>query len=183
MRPVVLAVLGIVLVADLALAAGGAPETATSPSRVPRTRVPDVAPDASPIGDARQVLALAASDRDQLTEEMRAMLEGTQKIVQGIADNDMKVVAKVARSLGAGMAGKVEDSHAHHLPPEFEQLGNATHADFDRIAVIAERGGGAKQAAAQLGATLNRCVACHSTWRVQVVPPPGNAPASAHPEH
>lgn len=157
MRPVVLAVLGIVLVADLALAADS--------------------------GDKRQVLALSAGDRDQLTEEMRVMLEGTQKIVQGIADNDMKVVAKVARSLGAGMAEKVEDGHAQHLPPEFVQLGNATHADFDRIAVVAERGGGAKQAAAQLGATLSRCVACHSTWRVQVVPPPGHAPASAHPEH
>ncbi len=134
--------------------------------------------------NTRQVLALEADDRDQLTEEMRAMLEGTQKIVQGIADNDMKVVAKVARSLGAGMAEKVEDSHARHLPPEFVQLGNATHADFDRVAVIAERGGGAKRAAAQLGATLNRCVACHSTWRVQVVASlPKDAPASGHPAH
>lgn len=174
--PVFLLMPGILLAGVPALAAeGGESATATS---LPRGARPD------PIGDTRQVLALEAGDRDELTEEMRTMLEGTQKIVQGIADNDMKVVAKVARSLGAGMAGKVEDSHARRLPPEFAQLGTATHADFDRIAVIAEQGGGARKVAAQMGATLNRCVACHSTWRIHVVPsPPGDAPAPANPEH
>jgi hypothetical protein len=176
MRPVVLLLSGIILTG-----AARAADESTAPSLA-----------RGPLRDTRQVLALEAGDRDQLTAEMRAMLEGTQKIVQGIADNDMKMVAKVARSLGAGMAEKVEDVHAHHLPPEFIQLGDATHADFDRVAVIAERGGGAKRAAAQLSATLNRCVACHSMWRVQAaepLPPPSSppsskgAPAAAHPEH
>lgn len=128
--------------------------------------------DTKQVLDRRQSIDLTAHDRVHLLVEMRAMLEGTQLIVQGLADNDMKLVANAAREIGMGMARKVEDSLKQSLPPEFIQLGTATHADFDRIAVIAEKGGGAKQAARQLSTTLNRCVACHETFQVRVPPSP-----------
>jgi hypothetical protein len=48
--------------------------------------------------------------------------------------------------------------------------------------VIAEKGGSAKQVAAQLGSTLNRCVACHATWRVHTLPATPDGEAAAHHE-
>jgi len=53
------------------------------------------------------------------------------------------------------------------LPLEFKQLGFATHADFDQIAQDAIDLGDPKHTLDQLGSTLGRCVACHSTYRLK----------------
>ena len=71
------------------------------------------------------------------------------------------------------------------LPLEFRQLGRSTHADFDQIAMDLETMGDPQHALRQLGGTLQKCISCHATWRIETGPietarigPDRSAPAS-----
>ena len=76
--------------------------------------------------DKRQVLHLTELQRDHILTEMRALLSGTQKILDALHKEDMAAIAAHARSLGMGMAHKGEGHLKSVLPREFMQLGMAT---------------------------------------------------------
>ena len=122
---------------------------------------------AKPTPDQRAPLRLKAQEKAQIHAEMRMFLSVTQKIVAGVAANDMKAVAAAAHEAGMASAGDMPDSVRVKLPLPFKQLGHATHMAFDDLARDAESLGDANQALKQLGQALDLCVACHAIYRIE----------------
>ncbi len=111
-------------------------------------------------------LRLSAPEKAHVHAEMRLFLSGTQRIVSGIADNDMNRVAVAARELGMAAAHDVPASLRAKLPLAFKQLGQATHQGFDDLARDAESLADANHALQQLGKIMSNCVSCHATYRL-----------------
>ena len=122
---------------------------------------------AEPTPDKRAPLRLKALEKAQIHAEMRMFLSVTQKIVAGVAANDMKAVAAAAHEAGMASAGDMPDNVRVKLPMPFKQLGHATHMAFDDLARDAESLGDANQALKQLGLSLDHCTACHALYRIE----------------
>ena len=120
--------------------------------------------------DTREVIVMDPAGRDLVLTEMRLFLEGVQKITAGLAAEDIETAAFAARRLGLGMVETLPEAVMQQLPPSFRQLGGSTHADFDQIALDLETVGDPQHALRQLSETLNKCVACHATWRIEATP-------------
>lgn len=117
-------------------------------------------------GDKRQVLKLSEEQRFHVQEEMRALLTGIQNILTALTTDDMVAVAQFARPLGMGMAHKSEEHLKSVLPEAFIQLGLSVHQDFDQLASDAESKKDSKLTLRQLSNTMNKCVACHDSYRI-----------------
>ncbi len=117
--------------------------------------------------DSRTVVPLSEPHRAQVLTEMRQFLSGLSELSTALAKDDMKTVARVAHSLGSPMTHHVPADLKQALPEGFRKLGFAVHADFDQMALDAESLGDAGHTLAQLGETLSRCVACHSTYQIR----------------
>ena len=120
--------------------------------------------------DKRQTLTITETQRGYVLEEMRALLSGTQSILDALSKDDMAAVAQHARLLGMGMAQKAEDHLKGALPKEFMQLGMAVHQDFDQIAADAESAKDLKQTLRQMSGAMGKCVACHATYQIHTTP-------------
>lgn len=118
--------------------------------------------------DKRQVLKLSEQQRGLVLEEMRALLSGTQNILAALSKDDMAAVAQQARVLGMSMAQKSEDHLKGSMPETFMQLGMSVHQDFDRIAADAEALKDSQHTLRQLSESMNKCVACHDSYQIQV---------------
>lgn len=116
--------------------------------------------------DGRAEIALTAADRDIVLAEMRAILGAVQGVTSALTQDDLKLVAQQARSVGLAAMGQVPPSLMQALPLEFKTLGRDMHAEFDRIALDAEQMGDREHALQQVSAILNKCVACHATYRL-----------------
>jgi cytochrome c553 len=132
--------------------------------------------------DERQILQLSEPQRNHVLIEMRALLSGTQKILDALYREDMAAVASHARSLGMGMAHKGEDHLRAVLPREFMHLGMAVHKDFDQIAADAESLKDPKHTLQQLSASMQKCAACHDGYQIRVKEQPGHE-GNAQPLH
>ena len=117
--------------------------------------------------DKRQTLTINETQRGYVLEEMRALLSGTQSILDALSNDDMAAAAQHARLLGMGMAQKAEDHLKGALPKEFMQLGMAVHQDFDQIAADAESSRDPKHTLRQLSDSMGKCVACHATYQIR----------------
>jgi len=115
----------------------------------------------------RTPIRLTAEEKSQIHLEMRLFLSTVQLIVNGIAANDMKLVAAAAQEAGMAATHDVPVKLQAKLPLGFKQLGHATHQGFDDLARDADSLGDANQAMKQLGLVLNNCVSCHSTYRLE----------------
>lgn len=120
--------------------------------------------------ERRAVLALTPDERAILLEEMHAFLAGVQKLTEALGRQDFPAAAQAARVLGPAMGHGVPATMRAKLPLEFRQLGASTHADFTQIAMDAEALGDVSHSLGQLSATLQKCVACHTTYQVRVSP-------------
>ena len=118
--------------------------------------------------DKRQILPITEMQRDHVLTEMRALLSGTQNILDALLREDMAAVARYARSLGMGMAHKAEDHLKAVLPKEFMQLGMSVHKDFDQIAIEAESLKDPKHTLRQLSESMKKCNACHAGYQIRV---------------
>lgn len=135
--------------------------------------------------DNRQVLPLSELQRNHVLTEMRALLLGTQNILDALYKEDMAAVADYARSLGMGMAHKGEDHLKAVLPKEFMQLGMSVHKAFDQIAVDAESLKDPKHALGQLSESMKKCSACHDNYQIRIAeqPPAPVTNPSLHHHH
>jgi hypothetical protein len=131
--------------------------------------------------DERTVLALNEMQRHHILTEMRALLLGTQQILQALSEDDMLAVARHARMLGTDMAHTGEKHLQSVLPDDFMQLGKSVHKSFDQIAADAETLKDSKHTLAQLSMTMQSCVACHAAYQIRTSDLP--AEAEAHPAH
>ena len=129
--------------------------------------------------DKRRVLTLNALQRDHILTEMRALLSGTQRILEALSKEDMLAVAEHARALGMGMAHKGEDQLQAVLPKEFMQLGMSVHKAFDEIAADAESRKDLRHTLRQLSESMKKCTACHDTYQIRVTEQSGG-PAAGH---
>lgn len=119
--------------------------------------------------DNRRVLNLSETNRNLVLTEMRALLSGTQSILEALANEDMKAVAEAAKPLGMGMAHNAEN-HLHDvLPKEFMMLGKTVHVAFDEIARDAQEIGDTQHTLKQLNQMMGQCTACHATYQIRPI--------------
>lgn len=119
--------------------------------------------------DGRMAILLEKNERDLVLSEMRIFLESVQQITSGITDNDMQRVAEFARKSGVSAQAAVPGSLIGKLPLSFKQLGSDTHKKFEELALDAEDLGDRDHTLTQLSTILKNCVACHATYRFEVV--------------
>ena len=129
---------------------------------------------AGPEKDTRQAITLGAEEKSFLLSEMRHFLVITQRILAASQQGDMQAVAKAARE-GGLIAHQDDfanpDSPVHRIrkaaPPEFFPLGKGTHQAFDHLAESALQTGDKDVVNRLLAENLQRCVACHASYRVE----------------
>ena len=71
---------------------------------------------ASESADGRLSIHLNSQERDLVLTEMRAFLASVQQITEGVAKNDMNLVAESARKVGKAAQGDVPGSLVGKLP-------------------------------------------------------------------
>lgn len=118
--------------------------------------------------DARTLIKLDYEEKALVLDEMRTMLQSTQKIVEGTANGDMQQVAQAAKAAGMGSAVDLNPKFMSKLPMEFKALGFSMHSEMDAIAKAAEQGASPQDINKMLAGTLLKCVACHSAWQISV---------------
>ena len=116
--------------------------------------------------DGRLAVALAPAERDQVLAEMRGMLASVQGVTAGLAAHDMKQVAGAASASGMSAAVDVSPALMAKLPLAFKELGMSMHHGWDELAASAQAGATPDQVAAKLNSQLQKCVACHTAYRL-----------------
>lgn len=118
--------------------------------------------------DSRNVIAVDANARAKLLTEMRGHLVNLQALLEALSEGDMNGVTQAARASGVQSASESADDIIAHLPSGFTALGMSMHRDFDRIADMAARGSDAQTLLRQVAVTMQKCVACHTTYKFGV---------------
>jgi len=118
--------------------------------------------------DKRQVLYLTEVQRHHVLTEMRALLAGTQDILEALSREDMASVESYARPLGTNMTHKAEGHLKAVLPRKFMQLGMSTHKAFDQLADDAKSLADPKHTLRQLSESMKTCVACHAGYQILI---------------
>lgn len=117
--------------------------------------------------DGRVVILIEPAERAFVLKEMRDFLAGVQKLAVALSDEDVAQAAKLARAMGMESEPKSPETAAlmGKLPLEFKTMGFSVHADFDRIAKDAEAKAAPRDLLRQVGATMQKCVACHERYQ------------------
>ncbi|WP_038247265.1 cytochrome c [Ghiorsea bivora] len=118
--------------------------------------------------DSRTVVVLNSVERAAVLSEMRALLEATQLVVEGLTERDMKQVAEAASAVGMQATSTMDVRLMAKLPLNFKRLGMSTHKAFDEIAALAQTGDASK-VQRKLAETMNNCVACHASFQIPSV--------------
>jgi len=119
--------------------------------------------------DGRFSVQLTAAERDLVLAEMRTFLDSVQKITLAVAKNDFETAGKAARKVGRAAQQDMPGSLVGKLPLEFKKLGFDTHSKFTQLALDAEQMADTEHTMKQLGRLLENCVACHATFKLEVV--------------
>lgn len=117
---------------------------------------------------ARETVVLNNMERNFMFGEMRGYVVGIKKIIDALVKDDMKLVAAAARPLGMSSMMNVPSTLMQKVPSGFMRLGMPTHAAFDEIATVAERGADSREILTKLGNVMGNCVACHSRYQIRV---------------
>jgi len=151
-KHIALALLGATLLAGPSLASG--------PAKQADQRAPLVLLDAERhIGNGQPLPALAV----------------LQIITDALPREDMKEIARAARTMGSGAANEIPPKTVAKLPEEFKVLAGGVHTTFDLIALDAESLGDAKHTMGQVGEMLGKCNACHGIYQIGLARPPKKA--------
>ncbi|MDY6991119.1 MAG: hypothetical protein SVR94_00735 [Pseudomonadota bacterium] len=118
--------------------------------------------------DTREILALTASHRTIILNEMHQFLTGVHAITKALAENDMETIQQRAKPLGMAMAENIPPELMKTLPDEFKKLGFAVHNQFDRIALDAQALENKAHTLTQMASLLNKCVACHDVYQIKI---------------
>ena len=121
----------------------------------------------APGTDGRTAVMLQPAERDFVLTEMRGLLHSVQGILEGAHQGDMQHIARASRAAGMAAAEEVNPALMVKLPLEFKTLGMSVHRDMDEIAKAAEGGAPVAEILKMASATLGKCVACHSVWRIR----------------
>lgn len=118
--------------------------------------------------DQRANLVLLDAERHIVLEEMRNFLAVLQTITDAVPREDMKEIARAARTMGSGAANEIPPQTVAKLPPEFQMLAGRVHTAFDLIAMDAEAIGDPMHTISQVSDMLQTCNACHGIYQLKV---------------
>lgn len=144
-KPLIAAALGALLIAGAAPAAGPAKPA-----------------------DQRAPLVLLDEERHIVLEEMRNFLAVLQTITDALTREDMKEIARAARTMGSGAANEIPPKTVAKLPEEFKVLAGGVHTTFDLMALDAESLADPKHTLTQMNELLQKCNACHGIYQIKV---------------
>ena len=118
--------------------------------------------------DQRAPLVLLDEERHIVLEEMRNFLAVLQTITDALTREDMKEIARAARSMGSGAANEIPPKTVAKLPEEFKVLAGGVHTTFDLMALDAESLADPKHTLTQMNELLQKCNACHGIYQIKV---------------
>ncbi len=124
----------------------------------------------APGSDGRTALLLQTGERDFVLAEMRSLLTADRAITAALAAGDAAQVATAARAVGMAEAHDRAPALLAKLPLDFKRLAMALHGGFDDLAAAAEAGEPMLALNARLIEQLDRCIACHESFRIDVAP-------------
>jgi hypothetical protein len=116
--------------------------------------------------DGRVAVLLEPGERALVLREMRGFVAGLQRIDDALARDDMPGVATASRALGMSNTHDAPVAMMGKLPLKFKTLAFGVHSGFDAIAADAERAGQPKRTLGQLSDVLQKCTACHESYRL-----------------
>ncbi len=116
--------------------------------------------------DGRSAIILTADEKNMVLHEMRVILGAVNGVLKAVAKDDMKAAAVSARTAGMIMAVDGDPGLVAKLPAEFKTLGMSLHGDFDHLAGDIDAGLSREQVIERLGTITDKCVACHSGYRI-----------------
>jgi len=102
------------------------------------------------------------------TTERTFFLASVQAIVEGVSKDNLPLIIKAARKVGAKAQPAMPASLTRKLPLTFKKLGRDTHKKFDMLALDAEQLGDPQYSLQQLSELMNNCVACHATYKISL---------------
>lgn len=164
MKPIVGLLLLFVGVSAASLAQGLTPGKAAHTALMPQEKT-TVHESPSP---RRRPIALSASERRALLQNMHRMLASVQGVIAALADDDMHAVATAAGESGMAMMREVPANVRRNFPSGFARLGKASHQAFDKIVFEAHHQKRAKRIMTLLSKSLQACDACHATYRFTI---------------
>lgn len=115
----------------------------------------------------RTAVIMSPENKNFVLNNMRHFLEGVQQINQGIIENDPAKVIAAGKSYGGSPVDEAPSGLVKSLPIDFKKLAFATHASFDAIKDSAATNFSPKQTQKQLDGLLNKCIKCHSNFKIQ----------------
>ena len=118
--------------------------------------------------DKREKLYLNKTERHHVLSEMRLFLNSVQKITQGVAEENMKLVIEYAKKAGRAGAGGAPPGMGSKLPKQFRMLGHQTHTQFDQLALDAKDLEDPSHALSQLSSLMKNCIACHAAYQIKI---------------
>jgi len=117
--------------------------------------------------DNRIELTMSETNRDFVLLEMRDFLESIQQINEGILKNKPKLIIKAAKHSGGSVIAHAPQGLLKGLPIGFKELGFSTHDLFDEIGQTTADNYDAIKVQTQLNSLLNKCTACHQSYKIQ----------------
>lgn len=116
--------------------------------------------------DTRQGVVVKPEHREFVLKEMRGFVESLQQIQQGVLENNPELITNAAQESGTHVMPPKELREA--LPENFLKMGMGTHKLFDAISESASKNYNPEQTQKQVNELLNRCIACHNTYRFEI---------------
>lgn len=116
--------------------------------------------------DARVAVVLSKDERNLILSEMRNFLISTQQISEAITNDDMELVASLAKSAGMAAEENTPGSLLAKIPLSMKTLGFDTRKKFDQIAADAAELKIPVHSRRQLDQLLKNCIACHASFKI-----------------
>ncbi|MDQ5769372.1 hypothetical protein [Thiothrix subterranea] len=114
--------------------------------------------------DPRTSLGMTPAERAEFLSEMRKMLGSIQGILQGISNEDRKMIAEFATQSGNRMARATPDTLRNRLPQAFKDIGGPTHMLFEELVIRAETDD-MEDLLKHTTTIMNQCMSCHAQFR------------------
>jgi hypothetical protein len=116
--------------------------------------------------DERVAVVLSKDERNLILSEMRNFLISTQQISEAITNEDMELVASLAKSAGMAAEENTPGSLLAKIPLSMKTLGFDTRKRFDQIAADATALKIPVHSRRQLDKLMKNCIACHSSFKI-----------------
>lgn len=118
--------------------------------------------------DQREAVSLSPAQADHVLTEMRGLLTSIRDIQSSMASDEWQAVSAAAQAQGTRRGKPAPEGLRERQPPGFRQMSSVMRQQFDALNLAAARGD-QRAANAALGQALNACVACHESYRIEIV--------------